>query len=505
VTTTTPTRVARVEEVSHGLGLDLACALLVGTGVGGLLIALGGRVPGALGLGVCCALALAALTRPFPVYQALVFLCLVASAGAGELPVWTEDSGFHFFSNAWKLLWPAETSYSGLLVLEGFEIVMLGLVAGVGLRIARGRDRLAATADLWPVALFGAGVFGMFAYGLATGGAPKPALWQVRPYLHLVALTLLTPQVLRTRAQIRTTLWTLAIATCVKALETLWVFVFYRGARFGGWRELVSHEASIFFVGVIALSVALLLYRTGGRQRTFLLVAMPLLLAALILNLRRTGYVALAMSLAAIPLLLHGRRRAALRWAVPMVALLAVYAAVFWNHTGNPLGYLLAKAKSVAMAQPGTTDSMSNLYRLGENYNLRRTIADHPLGLGFGHPFEIHHELPQLPESFVNWDYHPHNQLLGLWMSLGPVGFAFLLIFVGSVMMLAAHEIRRQSDPYAKALCFFVLASVASAVFATAVDMFLWAERGATFAAIVVGMLFALRAVEARDGGWEGA
>jgi O-antigen ligase len=152
------------------------------------------------------------------------------------------------------------------------------------------------------------------------------------------------------------------------------------------------------------------------------------------------------------------------------------------------------------MPEPGTTDRESNLYRLGENYNLRRTIVDHPLGLGFGHPFEIYHELPPLPADFANWNYHPHNQLLGLWMSLGPLGFLFLLTFVAGVAMLAAHEIRRQDDPYARAVCFWVLVSVASGVMATAIDMFLWAERGATFVAIATGLLFALREIEGRGG-----
>src|SRR5262249_26292544 len=114
-------------------------------------------------------------------------------------------------------------------------------------------------------------------------------------------------------------------------------------------------------------------------------------------------------------------------------------------------------------------------------------------------------ELPPLQGGFVYWNYHPHNQLLGLWMSLGPIGLAFLLTFVAEVMMLAGHGIRWQSDPYAKALCFFVLASFASIVFATAIDMFLWAERGATFAAIVAGLLFALREIGTRTGAREAA
>src|SRR5262245_25010878 len=252
--TSAESQIGRIARLPRWPEPDLVRAGLVGIAVAGVLVAIGGRVSGALALGFSCALATAALTRPFPVYAALVFLCLVASAELGELPIWTDEKGFNFFTNAWRLLSPPGQRYFGFLLPDSFEIVLLGIVAGRAIGIARGRERLAAVADLWPVGLFGAGVVGMFAYGLATDGTLKPALWQVRPFLHLVALTALTPQVVRTRAEVRTTIWVVVIAACTKAIEALWMFVFYRGGHFGAWRELVSHEASIYFVSVISLA-----------------------------------------------------------------------------------------------------------------------------------------------------------------------------------------------------------------------------------------------------------
>src|SRR5262249_61489474 len=139
----------------------LVRAALVGVAVAALLVAAGGRARAALALGLFCALATAALTRPFPMYAALVFLCMVASAELGELPIWTDEKGFNFFTNAWRLLSPPGQRYFGFLLPDSFEIILLGIAAGVAIRIARGRERLAAVADLWPIGLFGAGRAGM--------------------------------------------------------------------------------------------------------------------------------------------------------------------------------------------------------------------------------------------------------------------------------------------------------------------------------------------------------
>ena len=482
------------------MGPELIPGVLVAAAVAVAFLLLGADGSGALVVGAACGLSLIGVFRPVPVYLALVFACMVASVSAGALPIWTNEGGFHIFSNVWKLLSPPGARHFDFLLVNNFEIVTFGLAAGVAIRMARRRQTLAGARDLWLAALFAAGVLLMLVYGLATGGATKPALWQVRPFLHVAILAALTPQLLRTGAQLRAAVWAVLLGIGFKALQTLYIFVVYRGAQFGEWRTIVSHEASIFFVGAIAFGAALLLYGAGGRQRSFMFGALPVLLLALVLNLRRTGYVALAASLGSIPVLLHGRRRLALMLAVPLVVLLGIYAAVFWNRDDHYLGHPIAKVKSVVMAQTASHDSYSNLYRLGESYNLRRTIAENPLGLGFGHAFRKEMELPALDPSFTYWDYHPHNQILGLWMSLGPLGFGFFLLFASGVMMLAAHEIRHQTDPYRKALSFFVVASVASALLATALDMFLWTERGAIFTAVCVGLLFALRAIPEDEG-----
>jgi O-antigen ligase len=151
--------------------------------------------------------------------------------------------------------------------------------------------------------------------------------------------------------------------------------------------------------------------------------------------------------------------------------------------------------KSVILAEPGSPDYSSNMYRVAESINLRRTIAQHPLGLGFGHPFELHVPLPDISALLPNWRYHPHDMILGIWLSLGTICFTVFLIFVGGIMMSASYNLRRFEDNYIRAICFFVLASFSSGFLVAAVDQFIWSERGAIFLGAVVGILSAVTAL----------
>ena len=139
-----------------------------------------------------------------------------------------------------------------------------------------------------------------------------------------------------------------------------------------------------------------------------------------------------------------------------------------------------------------TSDYDSNLYRVGEDLNLRRTIVGHPLGLGFGHPFELYVPLPDISFLLPYWQYHPHNMILGMWMSLGGAGFVVFLSYFASLVVLASHSLRRHTDPYLKAVSYFALTGLLSGFLVGMVDQMIWAERGAIFLGVLGGMTASL-------------
>ncbi|MFQ5912217.1 MAG: O-antigen ligase family protein [Nitrospinota bacterium] len=473
---------------------SLALMVLMGTIVSLTLILLGGGAQGAIAIGIVFMLWLGIVARPLWGFYLLLFIAILADddLSLSQFSPWTDRLGFYVFENWWKLLSPEGVRSFGFLIVNSIEILLLAIAAGLCLRMIGGRERPVVQKEFVFTFLFLGTLIGMLAYGLATGGEVKPALWQSRPLFHFGVLALLTPQVLKTPAQVRGALWALMIASVFKALQIDWIFFIDQGARFGEWRAILGHEDSIFFVGAITLGVALALYRAEAVQRRFLLFSLPFVLLALAVNLRRAGYAALALSLGLVPILLHGRRRVALKVVIPALVLLALYGGLYWNRPDDTLGVPLHRLKSAFVAQVNSTAYFSNLYRLAENFNLRQTILHHPLGLGFGHPFEVHVPLADISSLFPYWQYFPHNEVLGMWVSLGTHGFLVLLIYFASIIVLASHNIRRQTDPYLKAVSFLVLTAFACGLFVATVDQYWNAPRTALFLGTLAGILSVL-------------
>jgi hypothetical protein len=197
-----------------------------------------------------------------------------------------------------------------------------------------------------------------------------------------------------------------------------------------------------------------------------------------------------------MPFLLVGRRRIALFGIVMLAALAGTYLLLFWN-VGGPLGVPVEKVRSI-FVPANADDYSSNTYRAAENINLWRMVREHPLGVGFGHPFEITMPLADLSEDFPNWRYHPHNMIFGLWMALGSINFVIFLCYVGSAMMTASLSIKLESHPQMKAAAVFCVVGIATALLVTNLDQFIWAQRGALFTGFVIGLAGALAAREGR-------
>jgi O-antigen ligase len=198
-----------------------------------------------------------------------------------------------------------------------------------------------------------------------------------------------------------------------------------------------------------------------------------------------------------MPLVAHQRRKLA-AGILTVIGLAAfIYLALFWNSQGT-LGIPAQKVRSVFAAVSGTVDYDSNHYRVGENINLWYTIVRNPWGTGFGKPFEILVPMEDISERFPNWQYHPHNTVLGLWASLGSIGFIIYLTFICGVMVATNFAVKQSNNNFIKAVAVFGFLAVATGFFAGAVDQFISAGRGAMFFGIVIGMISAISSMQGR-------
>ena len=437
------------------------------------------------------------LARPRWGLHSVIMLTTLADEFVSEFSPWTLQLGLAMFQNWWKFVSPPGSRQLGFLIVNNLDIGLGAIGIGMVLRGVAGRPRSPrwprAPAELTFMLAYGLALVSMFAYGVATDGDLKPALWQVRGLFYMLVLAVITPLVIETRDHVRTVMWALVVPITVKALQIDWRYFIDLGGQIGELRSMIGHEDSGLLVGAITLGVALALYGAERAQRGFLLVCLPLLLLGVAFNMRRASYAALILGLGGMPLLLHTRRGAALRAAAAVLVLVAVYGIISWNRPHDPLALPLQKAKSILAPTPGTYDATSNRYRRDEDIDLRMTILRHPVGLGFGHRFELHVPLDDIEHLYRQWQYMPHNTILGLWISLGTVGLVVFLSYVGGVMMLAAHGVRRFADPYLKAICYLVLTSVAGGLLIGLTDQYLGTTRSAVFLGVLIGILSSIQ------------
>lgn len=427
---------------------------------------------------------------------ALVVLPIVASDTARQFPTPADDLGFLLFESWWKLADLAGIGAAGWAKLNTIEVLIIVTGIAVVWSSVRAHRAPVVTFEQMTAVLFLAVVAGMFLWGIGTGGSFEPALWQVRPYFQLVAIALLVPQVVRSQADLKVLLgWTLA-AIVLKALLVCAIFVFLARARFSGWRELVGHEDSVFFVAALCFLFAYLAYESGLARRIWPLVVGTVLLVALVLNLRRAGYVALAMNTALLPILMAGRRRAALALVVGCGVAGAIFLGVSLNG-GGAAGVLAQKVQSV-LGGGDASDVSSNVYRAGENLNLWHTVRDNPFGTGFGKPFDQVYAMADISEILPNWDYHPHNVIFGLWMQLGSIGFTIFLFFYSGLLVSASYAMRQGGDAFSKSAAVFCATALTSGLLVSNLDQFVSAQRGALFLGAVVGLVAAIGATQGR-------
>jgi hypothetical protein len=458
-----------------------------------------------IAIGVVLALAVGSVLRPRWAYSLVLFVVVVSDLHLWEFSPITDRLGFYVFQNWWRLLSSGGVRRFGYLIVNSVEVLLLAIAVGTVIRMIRRRARPVLQGDIVLAALYLATIVLMLGYGVLTGGELKPALWQVRPLIDFVIFAVLGTQLLETADHVRSAIWTFAAACVIKAAQIVWIFVFEAGARFGHWREILGHEDSVFLAAVLTLTCALALFGTGGWQRWALIASAPIVSCALVVNLRRAGYLAFALSLLLTPLLLHGRRRLAAKTLLALLVLCAFYAVSAWQHPEHMLAAPFHKGVSIVAPETGSLDQSSNQYRVKETLNLRRTIMAHPLGLGFGHPFEIHLRLADISFLVPHWQYHPHNAILGIWMALGTLGFVVFGTYMATLLMLASHALRRHADPYLKAVSYFLLTSLITALFVGAIDQFIWMERGGLFLGAVAAMVGAVYRLRPNDDGADAA
>jgi hypothetical protein len=207
----------------------------------------------------------------------------------------------------------------------------------------------------------------------------------------------------------------------------------------------------MFFSLFFFLVLGLWLFGLRGRLRTVATSLMPLVLAADLVNDRRTAWLILGagfiVMLAVTYFVRPDRRRLIRRIAVVTSIISAVYFPAFWNSQGS-LGQPASGLRSAIGSTPSARDALSDDYRIQENANLNLNLKNAgPLGVGFG--IQINYALP-MPGLVNKIDpaimYVPHNGVLYILMRMGLVGGVAFWCLLGAAI-LQGSRLARCPDP----------------------------------------------------------
>ncbi len=386
-------------------------------------------------------------------------------------------------------------------VVSPFEIHLLFIAVALLMHAS-----IRKSFSLKPIPVWGAFMFFFallifsFANGIRGGGDIMIALWEVRALFYLCLMYVLVPQILETRDQLSVLLWVFIIGITIKALQGVSKFV-ELGFTTGGFDVLTNHEDPVFMITIFVLLLGFLVFSTGGKQRMWLLISLIILFLGFYVAQRRATYASLMVSISAFIVLLPTLKRFQfLKYFLPVLFVLLLYGAAFWNSDGT-YGRPVQMIKSGFVEPDKETnfrDYSSNLYRENENYNLAQTVVNNPvLGTGFGKKYD--QPIPLINIRYPLRDYIPHNQIYWILVKMGAVGFFAFWFFLNCFAAKGTQLFMRLNDPYLKAVTLVIIIAVINQMVVSFYDLQLTYYRSMLYLGCLMGLLSVISNIDSEE------
>jgi hypothetical protein len=400
---------------------------------------------------------------------------------AGLAPITAQS---HIFQNV--------SAYTPLpLRLSIADLLLLLTAAAMVVRRIGAHERLRLGPLGWGIAAYAAAFVLSGFIGMARGGMDlEVGLNELRAPFELCAAYFLTANIIRERSQVGVLLWTFVLIVGVKAMQGI---LNYQNAP--GWSAydagaVTGHEDVVFFGTTVALAIVMAVLGVRSRLFFVLLALQPVILTALLLDQRRTAFIALAVVLLVVAILLvfASPKRGLVLSAVAGVVAVS-YVGLFWDATGPVAEPVRAVRSVVDPSSVSARDQSSSAWRQIENRNIAFTMGRLPLtGVGLGEKYLVHVQPPPLYD-FIYWQYITHNALLWLWLKAGPVAAFALWATVARALLVGSAIFVRGRDRRVRWVAALPVALVVSQILFSAVDLGLTYSRSMLVLGAVLGLL----------------
>jgi hypothetical protein len=346
------------------------------------------------------------------------------------------------------------------------DLVLLALsvlcVLRSGTGVTRHPPRSAVSAAM--SAVVAATLLGLFVGRLHHGNL-RTSLTEVRPYVYLTVAYALTTAFAAKRQALRAVLWAIVVLGGLKSVQTIYFFIKVRALN-PRPQAILGHEEALFYGLTILLVFALWLFNVRGRLRTTGTYLLPLVITANLVNGRRAAWLivgACLVVLIVIGLVALPRRRVFLgRFAALLLTLSAVYFPLYWHHNG---GFAQPARALRSAVNPDSRDSLSDLYRVQENANLKVNIREGGiLGRGFGVPIDYPLPITDLKDIDPLIAYIPHDGVFYILMRMGLFGGVAFWSLLGAGIIGGARLARSRDRELASFGAFLACAIVGYAL-----------------------------------------
>ncbi|MBE2221667.1 MAG: O-antigen ligase family protein [Anaerolineae bacterium] len=371
--------------------------------------------------------------------------------------------------------------------LEAYLVLIL--ISWLGRMAMQRKIKLYLGPLFLPTLVFSSFIAYGLVYGILRGGNLNVALWESRAIFYLPLMMVLTANLIVNRKQFSNLMWFVIFALFIEAIVGCIYYFFILNLDLSIADQIAAHSAAIQFNTFFIYLVCVWIFRASWMKRLLLPLMVPFFLVTYIMMQRRAGFMSLAVAIVLIIIFLYQENRKVFFTIVPLIGLAAlVYLAVFWNSYGA-LGMPAQAVKSViAPAQASNQDRLSDLYRMGENYNALFNMRRSPLlGSGFGHKIISIVKLPDI-SHFVFWEYIIHNSIAWIWIRIGAFGFFSMLFFIGASIIVGMQALMRVQDPDLRAVLFTAIAYVVMHFTYAYVDMS-WDIESMVYLGAMVGVI----------------
>lgn len=309
----------------------------------------------------------------------------------------------------------------GALGFAVIDVWLLALIAAVLIRRTRAEvpPLLKLSFAGFLLAVVGAAVMGHH-----NGADASVSYWQVRQLVFVPVFALLLLSSFRDATDLRWLGRVVVASAAVKAVVGIYFYVVHCLPAGLNPPYVTTHHDSLHFVVALVIVIAGFLERPVAQTRRMMFLLTPLLLAVMVLNNRRLGFIALFASILVV-FAMAPKTRARLQFARAGLLALPVgllYLAAGW---GSNAGVFRPVRVVQSVIEARTDDSTQS--REIENRNLVTTLKRNPFGLGLGMPYDEVEKGPDISGIFPLYRHIPHNSVLWMIVAFGPLGFLMLL------------------------------------------------------------------------------